>query len=108
MIEDAETETEVKSGVARMPLYVTSINDADALVAAIDARLSSVEGAMHTVETERAVNEEKEKFMVSRFNALDGRLDKIDGHVAKLVWLILAAIIGGFMSLVIRGGLLGL
>ncbi|MEL6548792.1 MAG: hypothetical protein AAFQ54_00960 [Pseudomonadota bacterium] len=108
MTDEIDAEAETKSGIARMPLYVTSINDADALVAAMDARLASVEGAMHIVETERAVNEEKEKFMVSRFNALDGRLDRIDGHIAKLVWLILAAIIGGFMSLVIRGGLLGL
>jgi hypothetical protein len=45
--------------------------------------------------------------MVARFNQIDGRLDKIDGHIARLVWLIIAAIIGGFMSFVMQGSLVG-
>ncbi|MCZ4354203.1 hypothetical protein O4H61_16935 [Roseovarius aestuarii] len=72
----------------------------------LENRLSAVEAALSVIETERAVSEEKRKFMEARFNAIDGRLDKIDGHVSRLVWLIIAAILGGLMSLAMQGNAL--
>ena len=39
------------------------------------------------------MSEEKRKFMVARLHQIDTRLDKIDGHIGRLVWLIIAAIL---------------
>ncbi len=64
-----------------------------------------MEAAIATMETDRAVSEEKRKFMEARFNQIDRRLDKIDGHISRLVWLIIAAILGGFMSFVMQGSM---
>ncbi|WP_424984331.1 hypothetical protein [Microbulbifer sp. S227A] len=72
----------------------------------LEKRVVAVEAAIATIETDRAVNEEKRKFMEARFNQIDRRLDKIDGHISRLVWLIIAAILGGFMSFVMQGNIL--
>ncbi|WP_298678372.1 hypothetical protein [uncultured Lentibacter sp.] len=77
-----------------------------AMLRHIEKRLTSLELSVAAMETERAVSEEKRKFMVARFNQIDTRLDKIDGHIARLVWLIIAAILGGFMSFVMQGPLM--
>lgn len=75
-----------------------------ALIRHIEKRLGSLELSAAAMETERAVSEEKRKFMAARFNQIDRRLDKIDGHIARLVWLIIAAIVSGFVSIVMQGG----
>ncbi len=69
----------------------------------IEKRLTSLELTVSAIETDRAVSEEKRKFMVARFNQIDTRLDKIDGHIGRLVWLIIAAILGGLMSFMLQG-----
>lgn len=68
-----------------------------------EERLVAVEAALVTMATDRAVSEEKRKFIEARFNQIDTRLEKIDGHISRLVWLIIAAILGGFMSFVMQG-----
>ena len=70
----------------------------------VEKRLTSLELTVAAMETERAVSEEKRKFMEARFNQIDRRLEKIDGHVSRLVWLIIAAIVGGVMSFLLQGG----
>ncbi|MEY8828056.1 hypothetical protein AB9K34_06525 [Sedimentitalea sp. XS_ASV28] len=72
----------------------------------LEKRVVAVEAAIAAIETDRAVNEEKRKFMEARFNQIDRRLDKIDGHISRLVWLIIAAILGGFMSFAMQGNIL--
>ena len=72
----------------------------------IEKRLTSLELTVSAIETDRAVSEEKRKFMVARFNQIDTRLDKIDGHIGRLVWLIIAAILGGLMSFMMQGAML--
>ena len=69
----------------------------------VEKRLTSLELTVAAMETERAVSEEKRKFMEARFNHIDRRLEKIDSHVSKLVWLIIATILGAFMSVVLQG-----
>ncbi|MEM8822180.1 MAG: hypothetical protein AAGF30_01090 [Pseudomonadota bacterium] len=56
------------------------------------------------METQHAVNEEKQKLWDARFGLIDKRLDRIDGLIARLAWLIIAAIIGSLMSFVMMGG----
>ena len=71
-------------------------------------RVETLELSMREMVTERAVDQEKQKFIEDRFNRLDLRLVKIEGHVSRLVWLIIATIIGTGMSLIMRGGLITL
>ena len=72
-----------------------------------EERLANVEAAFVRFETDRAGNEEKQKRLETRFNQIDKRLDRIDALISRLVWLIVAAIIGGFMSFVLKGSLIG-
>jgi cob(I)alamin adenosyltransferase len=73
-----------------------------------EKRLTSLELTVATMETDRAVSEEKLKFMNARFDQIDRRLEKIDGHVSRLVWLIIAAMVGGVMSFLMQGGTIAL
>ena len=72
----------------------------------VEKRLSSIELTVAAMETERAVGEEKRKFADARFIHIDRRLEKIEGHISRLVWLIIAAILGAFMSFVMQGNFL--
>ena len=69
-----------------------------------ERRLTSLELTVAAMETDRAVSEEKLKFMNARFDQIDRRLEKIDGHISRLVWLIIAAMVGGFVSFLMKGG----
>lgn len=42
-----------------------------------------------------------------RHNQLVSRLDKIDGHMTRVIWIILTGVGGAFVAFVLRGGLLG-
>ncbi|WP_299674523.1 hypothetical protein [uncultured Roseobacter sp.] len=86
---------------------VYPFDDFESVFQRIDKRISAIERATIMLERELAVAEEKRKFVEQRFNEVDRRLDRIDGHISRLVWLIIAAIIGGFMSFVMRGAMFG-
>lgn len=92
----------------RAPHYVYPFDDLETVFQRIDMRITAIEKATVAIERELAIAEEKRKFVEQRFNEVDRRLDRIDGHVSRLVWLIIAAIIGGFMSFVMKGALLGI
>ena len=81
--------------------------DAEAVYRLLDGRISVVESELGRVETHNAVREEKRRFDESRLRDMDARIDRIEGHLSKLVWLIVAAILGGFMSIVTKGALIG-
>ena len=82
-------------------------SDTEAAFRRAEERLAAVETAAARLETYRAVNEEKQKRLETHFSQIDKRLDRIDALISRLVWLILAAIIGGFTSFVLKGNLLG-
>ena len=98
----SQVETE-----AKLETMLTGIEGAQAMFRHVEKRLTSLELSMGALETERAVSDEKRKFMETRFGQIDRRLEKIEGHMARLVWLIIAAILGGFMSFVMQNGALG-
>lgn len=60
--------------------------------------LHKLEERVSKLEVKSAVDHERHSTIVKR-------LDRIDGHISKLVWLIIAAIIGAFMTFIIGGGL---
>jgi len=64
-----------------------------------EENLRRLEERVQKLETANAVDQERHTSIVRR-------LDKIDGHVSKLVWLIVTAIVGAFMAFVLKGGLI--
>ncbi|MEM1350728.1 MAG: hypothetical protein AAGF27_00200 [Pseudomonadota bacterium] len=90
----------------RAPHFVYPFDDFETIFQRIDMRITAIEKATITIERELAIAEEKRKFVEQRFNEMDRRLDRIDGHISRLVWLIIAAIVGGFISFVMKGALL--
>lgn len=63
-----------------------------------DEQLEKLEERVSKLEIKSAVDFERHSSVIKR-------LDKIDGHISKLMWLIVTAIVGGFMAFVINGGL---
>ncbi|UQS95100.1 hypothetical protein Pam3_29 [Pseudanabaena phage Pam3] len=63
----------------------------------LDERFAKQDDRLTKLEVKSAVDYE-------RHLAIVGRLDKIDGHISKLVWLILSAIVGALLTFLIRGG----
>lgn len=59
----------------------------------------------NALSTAQAVDQERRKHMDKRFDALEERMDRLDGHLTKLVWLIITSIVVAFMTFVIGGGL---
>ena len=91
----------VRGGGSRF-LYAP-FQDTEAAFQRTEERLASIEAASVRMETERAVNAEKQKRLDTQFNQIDGRLDRIDALISRLVWLIVAAILGGLMSFILEG-----
>lgn len=73
----------------------------------LDRRITSLETWKNKMEGDLKVDAVRREYMDKRFNAVEDRLSKIDGHIAKLVWLILTAIVTGVMGFIISGGLSG-
>lgn len=75
------------------------------MTAAIEQRLVSLENKaneqekrLYALELKEAVSDEQYKVVISRLN-------KIDGHVSRLVWIVLAAIAMSLMKFILEGGL---
>ena len=65
---------------------------------ASEAKMQRLEDRVTVLERNEAVSEERNRQIVKR-------LDKIDGHLSRVLWLVVALIIGGFINFMIRGGL---
>ncbi len=89
------------------PHHVYPFDDMERVFRRIDERIAAIERSTIILDRELAVSEEKRKFVDRRFNQIDTRLDRIDGHISRLVWLIIAAIVGAFFSILMRGELPG-
>lgn len=63
----------------------------------LDERFGRADDRLTKLEVESAVDHERHENILKR-------LDRIDGHISKLVWLIITAIIGAFMAFLVRGG----
>lgn len=63
-----------------------------------EAKLDSLETRVAQLELGNAVGQERHQSIVRR-------LDKIDSHVSRLVWLIIALLVGALLNFVIDGGL---
>lgn len=71
----------------------------------LEIRIRALETWRSEQVTSNAVWQERRQSDREEFQRLNTRLDRIDGHINKIVWLIVTAIIGGLMAFVINGGL---
>lgn len=71
----------------------------------LDARVSALEVWRYSQERDAAVLEERRRSEAVEFERVNRRLDKIEQLISRLVWLIMVAIVGAFMTFVINGGL---
>lgn len=53
----------------------------------------------------KTVQETQTALATERYSNINSRLDKIDGHMAKLIWIILVGILGAAGSFILSGGL---
>lgn len=63
------------------------------------------EGWQHEMERRVSKLEVGDALHGERHRMVINRLDKIDGHITRLVWLVISAIVVAFMTYVLRGGL---
>ena len=63
-----------------------------------DERFARLDDRLTKLEVKSAVDHERHDNIIKR-------LDRIGGHINKLVWLIITAIVSTFMTFVVRGGL---
>ena len=70
----------------------------------LSGRVSALESWRHETETKLALQEVSDNYAKARFDNVEKRLDNIDSHISKVVWLILTAIIGAFMAFLVSGG----
>ncbi len=66
----------------------------------IDRKFETLEQRIRYVENTVAVTQ-------ANFKNIIERLDKIDGHQSKLLWLMAAAILGGLLNLLVQAGIVG-
>lgn len=67
-------------------------------------RVKDLEDWRHEMDTDRAVGAERSVYTSKRFDDVEKRLDKIDSHVSRVVWLIVTAILVAVMGFLISGG----
>lgn len=68
----------------------------------LEIRVRELEGWRQTFD---ALNAERRQQAEKEFRAVHDRLDKIDSHIARLVWMVLSGIIGAFLAFMFSGGL---
>ena len=70
----------------------------------ISRRVKGLEEWRNEVTTVQAVDDERRKHMDAKFTSLERRFDRVDGHISKLVWLVVAAIVAGVAQSLMMGG----
>ena len=63
-----------------------------------DDKIKELEMWRHEQDTKTALSKQS-------FANIEKRLDKIDTHINKLVWLIIASILAGVLGFIMKGGL---
>lgn len=68
----------------------------------LEIRIRHLEGWRDTFD---ALNAERRIQSDAEFRRVHERLDKIDGHIGRLVWMVLGGIVSAFLAFVFSGAL---
>lgn len=69
------------------------------------ARIEAAHDRIGVVETRINALERAADVTDERFKHIQGSLDKIEGSVSKVVWIVISAIIMAFVTFMLKGGL---
>lgn len=70
-----------------------------------DRRLSALESGQNELRGDLRIAEVRREHIDEQFQRVNNRFNKLDQNISKLVWLVIAAILGGVMSFIMKGGL---
>ena len=71
---------------------------------ALEARVVALELFQRKSEIEEARRGEQWKYMDSRFNDLDRKIENVSGVLTKLMWLIVSGMVTGVVVFMLGGG----
>lgn len=75
-----------------------NVSSVEARLAVLENKQTETEKRLYALELKEAVSDEQYKTVINR-------LDKIDGHVSKLVWLALGSLAVPVFTFIVNGGL---
>ncbi len=76
-------------------------------MADVEERIARLEEWRGRIQTDLAVQKADREYMQRSFDDMRGRLDRIDGHIAKLVWIVISSLVLGVLAWIYKGGLAG-
>lgn len=68
-------------------------------------RLTVIEQWQIEQRVHSSARNERDKHLDERFDRLEKGTDEIKGYLLKIVWVIILAIIGGFVTFMMNGGI---
>lgn len=71
----------------------------------LETKIELLASRVSALETRAAVDDERYLSIQRRFDDTDKKLGNIDGHISKLVWVVVVAIVGAFIKFAMDGGL---
>lgn len=78
-------------------------------IEAIEKRVDTLEKWKHDRTVADAIRAEQAKHIDERFDQIEKKVDKgftrLDGMVARVVWLIIGTLLAGVIGFIIKGGL---
>ena len=74
-------------------------------VVELKKRLSVIEQWQIEQRVTTSARNERDKHLDERFDRLEKGTDEIKGYLLKIVWVIILAIIGGFVTFMMNGGI---
>jgi hypothetical protein len=70
-------------------------------------RIDDIETILNKTREEKHQNELDHQKVVLKLKALEEKVERIDGNLAKAVWIVLGSVIVGFMGIFTIGGFFG-
>lgn len=71
----------------------------------VEVEIIGLNSQMSELRTRLAVKDERERHVDEKLRAIKEDVDGLKSAVNKVLWLVVAAIIGGLMQFILRGGL---
>jgi predicted nuclease with TOPRIM domain len=70
-----------------------------------DQRVQAIEAWRSDQRVDNATRAERDIHMDARFDRMEKQIAEIKGYLIKIVWIIVAGILGSLVTFIVRGGL---
>lgn len=68
-------------------------------------KVETLEGRLHAIEVSQARSENDRQHMDARFDRIERQIEKQQGNISRLVWLLIIGIATAVLNFIVRGGL---